>query len=533
MVQDAYVWSVVLFVGLNYRLKEKFATLLIFKWHMKRKILSLSLLLLLYFVGNAQSIKISGNLLHWNGGNVTYLTNIALVDVSVKVGAGGSFAMTIPKLRKGFYLLQGVGYLYLEPGYSITVGSVKSGNYLFKGKGSLENNLMLQAKTLINAYFQEGENGFSFNVYNMEVNPFLFKMDSYKKEVALLLAQSASGNFKTIAKGEFDFYCRNLLCNYYLFYGIDSIKQENYYKLIDSTEKILPARMDSAMIAMRVKTLTGQQRMKLENLLYNDLNMNDSVLLVNSSEYRKNISGRIEYLLLKDYVWDLFAGKEQSLIKLQIIKANISNEYVYEYYAYTFTEDIIKSSKNIVLKDSIYHDFMAHEMNPLFRKRINTIYKNFIDFGENKRAPDFTYNNLRGEKISLMNFRGKYVYIDVWATWCEPCKRESTYLAEVADVYKKHNIQFISLSVDDPGDIDKWRKYVKEHHLRGIQLIADHAFDSKFIKNFNINSIPRFILIDPDGKILSPNAQRPSNPFLKKKLDSLLQLQYARENNEI
>ncbi|APD07741.1 thioredoxin-like protein YneN [Flavobacteriaceae bacterium UJ101] len=134
------------------------------------------------------------------------------------------------------------------------------------------------------------------------------------------------------------------------------------------------------------------------------------------------------------------------------------------------------------------------------------------ELAEGTVSPSFTnYENIDGSKTSLEDLKGKYVYIDVWATWCAPCKKEIPFLKELEEKYHGKNIEFVSISVDEAGSHDKWVKMVKEKELNGIQLYADNAFDSEFIKSYKINSIPRFILIDPEGKIVEANMYRPSN----------------------
>ena len=71
-------------------------------------------------------------------------------------------------------------------------------------------------------------------------------------------------------------------------------------------------------------------------------------------------------------------------------------------------------------------------------------------------------------------------------------------------------------------DFEKWKKFVAEKQLGGVQLFADKDWNSDFMKSYSINSIPRFILIDPTGKVVSADASRPSNPKLAEQLDALL-----------
>ncbi|AXG73538.1 TlpA family protein disulfide reductase [Flavobacterium arcticum] len=141
---------------------------------------------------------------------------------------------------------------------------------------------------------------------------------------------------------------------------------------------------------------------------------------------------------------------------------------------------------------------------------------------EGKPSPLFTYENHKGGTTSLKDLRGKYVYIDVWATWCGPCRREIPHLQEIEEKYKGENIAFVSISVDKENDYNKWRELVTKETLGGIQLIADDNFKSDFIQSYNILSIPRFILIDPKGNVVKADAPRPSDFALQDLLNKLL-----------
>ena len=137
-------------------------------------------------------------------------------------------------------------------------------------------------------------------------------------------------------------------------------------------------------------------------------------------------------------------------------------------------------------------------------------------------SPDFNYRNYKGTKTKLEDYKGKYVYIDLWATWCGPCVREIPFLQKIEERYNDKNIVFVSISIDKQTDFKKWETMVKEKSLGGVQLIADNDWNSEFAKKFGVTSIPRFILIDPSGKVVKAVAERPSDPELQKVLDSLL-----------
>ena len=136
-------------------------------------------------------------------------------------------------------------------------------------------------------------------------------------------------------------------------------------------------------------------------------------------------------------------------------------------------------------------------------------------------SPKFTnYENYNGGTTSLDDLKGKFVYIDVWATWCGPCKVEIPHLKEVEKEFHDKNIAFVSISVDKIGAYEAWKKMIADKEMGGIQLFA--GTDSKFAEDYQIDGIPRFILIDDKGNIINPDAPRPSNPKLKEVLDGLL-----------
>lgn len=146
-------------------------------------------------------------------------------------------------------------------------------------------------------------------------------------------------------------------------------------------------------------------------------------------------------------------------------------------------------------------------------------------------SPTFeNYENYAGGTTSLKDLKGKYVYIDVWATWCAPCIAEIPSIKKLEAAYKDKNIQFVSISIDDAqrsggGDLEvaknKWKTMVKEKELVGLQLFSDNNWQSDFVRNYNIQGIPRFILIDPDGNVVDANAPRPSSDKLVELFDSL------------
>lgn len=123
-------------------------------------------------------------------------------------------------------------------------------------------------------------------------------------------------------------------------------------------------------------------------------------------------------------------------------------------------------------------------------------------------APDFTVVDRGGRNIKLGNFRGTYLYITVWATWCVPCKSELPYLDLLQKEYYGRNIKFLTVAIDDSTNQDKWRQFLEENPHAGIHTFMEPT--NEFSKDYMIISVPRFIMIGPDGKIVNSNAPRPS-----------------------
>lgn len=138
-------------------------------------------------------------------------------------------------------------------------------------------------------------------------------------------------------------------------------------------------------------------------------------------------------------------------------------------------------------------------------------------------SPMARFEDVKGETFSLEDFKGKVIYIDVWAQWCAPCKREAPYFQKLKEKYADKNIVFLQLSVDK--NREAWAKYINKKEETKNSFILANAFDSEFAKSYLINGIPRFILLDKNLNIINANAMRPSNVEIENVLNTALQQQ--------
>ena len=131
--------------------------------------------------------------------------------------------------------------------------------------------------------------------------------------------------------------------------------------------------------------------------------------------------------------------------------------------------------------------------------------------------PDITLKDIQGNPVKLHRFKGKYIYIDLWASWCGPCIKEIPSLNKLKEYFEDDNIAFLSISIDE--NVKDWHEKVEELNLKGKQF---HMGKSKLPTILNINAIPHFVLYSPEGKLINYKASRPSNPKTRKTLKNLL-----------
>ncbi|WP_159948421.1 ABC transporter permease [Polaribacter septentrionalilitoris] len=181
----------------------------------------------------------------------------------------------------------------------------------------------------------------------------------------------------------------------------------------------------------------------------------------------------------------------------------------------------MNSAKNNSTRDSLIDKYVGSFEKESYKKLILNKFKNYNRLSRGEVAPNFLAYDRNGKAYNLNSFKGKLTIIDFWASWCGPCKREDPFYERKALAYKNKPIQFISMNVDE--NKDDWLIDINNKGKSILQLRAKNI--KKIRESYGVNGIPRFILIDANGKFISSNFTRPSNSvfdelmkiYLKKK----------------
>jgi thiol-disulfide isomerase/thioredoxin len=415
---------------------------------------------------------------------------------SIRVDAAGKFTYEIPELAKAsnYYLLVGAqDYMPFQvaPGMKLDISfdaSAFKTSLKFAGKGGDMNNYLV-AKSV-----QAGQ--MNYDDYKLEPLVFKARQDSALAVQKAVLAQAvkddANDPFWKTQEAEVLFSWANMLGMYESYH--EYFLQLKGYKApaeFFSYEKELDLNQPAYRSSNAFKQYVSEMVHKAAGVKADALKAADSTQTINTAKIRRETA--LELIknddILNDFLFDDVSGQ----IQWKDIDADMQESIDF---------------------------FLGRCKDTAMVKKLNATVAEWKRLGNGQPAFEFSGKDMQGNTVKLSDFRGKLVYVDVWATWCGPCKYEIPYLDTLETDYHGKNIVFISFSIDE--DHDAWMKFVPEHKLQGVQIIGENAWQSDLCKKYKIMGVPTFMLFDTEGKIVSVKMTRPSDKETRKKFDSLL-----------
>jgi len=134
-------------------------------------------------------------------------------------------------------------------------------------------------------------------------------------------------------------------------------------------------------------------------------------------------------------------------------------------------------------------------------------------------APELSLPDPNGKEVKLSSFRGKYVLVDFWASWCKPCREENPTVVKAYNKFKDKNFTILGVSLDRPGQKDEWMKAVMKDNLTWTQVSDLMFWNSPVVQLYGIEGIPYNVLVDPYGRIIAESLR---GPALEEKLAAVL-----------
>ncbi len=405
---------------------------------------------------------------------------------------GNKFMHKYDRLTPGYYrLITGnrITGLYLEPGDSIFLefDEADTGtDIVLTGRGA-ERNLYLQQR----AAGERAVSKLMRTLYKKDENVFLKAMDSLEnahlESLDKISSKTAGERFYELEKARIKFDI-----------GLKTLRYPEYHRYLAQD--------------------TAYQPSKEYMQTFSDITLNDTAWLA-IPEFEHYAMELLQKNALEEYQG--LSKDQQDATDLVVLEFEEVNEVadkkaVREFLMYHVLQRQLKYYGPDEMVDSLINVFRERCQKGKYVSRIEEMREDWRKIEPGNIAPGFNYPDLKGEEHALEDFKGKYVYIDVWATWCGPCHRQIPHLERLISDYSDKNIVFLSVSVDE--NRQAWEDMVQEKEMKGYQLYAG-GWEAKIARKYMINSIPRFILIDPAGKIVDSNAPRPSSDEIRELFD--------------
>ncbi|WP_298737743.1 TlpA disulfide reductase family protein [uncultured Chitinophaga sp.] len=196
------------------------------------------------------------------------------------------------------------------------------------------------------------------------------------------------------------------------------------------------------------------------------------------------------------------AMKDKRELMKQFITANPGSFFSVE----ALKELSVHLNMNLAILEPLYKGLSPEIQNSFAGKEFAASMERERRLALGSPAPDFTQNDVAGKPVKLSDFRGKYVLLDFWASWCGPCRAENPYVVAAYNQFKDKNFTVLSVSLDQPGKKDAWVAAIKKDGLEDWTHVSDLKYwNNQVAVLYGVKGVPTNFLIDPSGKIIARN----------------------------
>ncbi len=256
-------------------------------------------------------------------------------------------------------------------------------------------------------------------------------------------------------------------------------KTPNIYTINGCTEADKITELNKLIATYTDENITLEQ--KYSALLAQNATQKQNILQQYQSQANKNLQS----FSSKTYQFILNNSQSLTAFYAANVLHNLDESGTYENQIITYAKSIKTKFNNLQVQSFV------SQMEALDHVSVGKI------------APDIIAETPEGKVLQLSKFRGKYVFLDFWASWCGPCRQENPNIVKAFNKFKDKNFTVFSFSLDD--DKTKWITAIEEDKLNWAHVSDLKGFNSPYTIMYNVNAIPHSILINPDGKIIAKN----------------------------
>ena len=190
-----------------------------------------------------------------------------------------------------------------------------------------------------------------------------------------------------------------------------------------------------------------------------------------------------------------FAQKEQGVIK------DYAEKHPSSYFSAAVVHRYFKDDPDVPELQSIYNEFSPAVRNCYYGKLIKDLLNTAKNTATGSLAPDFTQNYAEGKPVTLSFYRGRYVLIEFWASWCVPCRRDNPNIVQVYSKFHSQGFDILGVSMD--SDKAKWKEAIDKDHLSWSQVSDLKGWNNSVRALYGFEYIPTNYLLDKGGKIIA------------------------------